>query len=225
VADRNVDDVFAEIISHWDDSDDVASDAAASDAAASDAAASDAVRDAATPAASARDDTAAGRAPASDPPPTESSLTGEAPPAERSGGTDRSGGADRPTRRSADSADSRDSAAEDQAEVPWPVWRGALVPSEEAIERAELAGADDDGHFVPGPLAPLPPTEDLHFWGIVVGLVAGPLLLLWLVIVRPDVSGWWTVAAVALTVGGFALLVLRQPKTRDADDPDNGARL
>lgn len=105
------------------------------------------------------------------------------------------------------------------------MWRGALAPSDEAVERAELAGADDDGHFVPGPLAPLPPTEDLHFWGIVVGLVAGPLLLLWLVIVRPDVSGWWTVAAVALTVGGFALLVLRQPKTRDADDPDNGARL
>lgn len=108
------------------------------------------------------------------------------------------------------------------AEAPWPVWRGTLGPSEPA---EELAEADEDAHFEPGPLAPLPPTEDLHFWGIVVGLVVGPLLLLWLVIFRPDVPSWWAVVAVALTVGGFTLLVLRQPVSRDEDDPDNGARL
>jgi hypothetical protein len=28
-----------------------------------------------------------------------------------------------------------------------------------------------------------------------------------------------------LTVAGFVLLVLRQPHTRDEDDPDNGARV
>ncbi len=84
---------------------------------------------------------------------------------------------------------------------------------------------EDDAHFVPGPTAPLPPHEDLHFWGIVVGLVAGPLLLLWLVIVRPAVSPLWTWLALALCAGGFVLLVLRQPSDRGGDGPDDGARV
>ena len=117
-------------------------------------------------------------------------------------------------------------------ERPFVVWRGA-VPSAPAGDDpsdagpAELAflGEDDDDHFEPGPTAPLPPQEDLQFWGIIVGLVAGPLLLLWLVIFRPDVSEWWTIGALGLTVTGFVLLVLRQPHTRDEDDPDNGARV
>ena len=110
-----------------------------------------------------------------------------------------------------------------------PVWRGATPPPDArgAEDTAEGAGPldDDEDHFEPGPTAPLPPQEDLHFWGIVVGLVAGPLLLLWLVIFRPDVSDWWLLAALGLIVGGFVLLVLRQPHSRDEDDPDNGARV
>ena len=110
-----------------------------------------------------------------------------------------------------------------------PVWRGATPPPDarEADDIVEGAGSsdDDEDHFEPGPTAPLPPQEDLHFWGIVVGLVAGPLLLLWLVIFRPDVSDWWLLAALGLIVGGFVLLVLRQPHSRDDDDPDNGARV
>ena len=110
-----------------------------------------------------------------------------------------------------------------------PVWRGATPPpdageGEGAVEGSELFD-DDEDHFEPGPTAPLPPQEDLHFWGIVVGLVAGPLLLLWLVIFRPDVSDWWLLAALGLIVGGFVLLVLRQPHSRNEDDPDNGARV
>jgi len=122
---------------------------------------------------------------------------------------------------------------------PFVVWRGAeqgpphrdseATPDDASRADApgpdELADLDDEEHFVPGPTAPLPPQEDLSFWGIVVGLVAGPLLLLWLVLFRPDVSGWWTLAALGLTVGGFVLLVLRQPHSRDEDDPDNGARV
>ena len=106
------------------------------------------------------------------------------------------------------------------------MWRGATPPPDAGEEEAR-AGAelDDEDHFEPGPTAPLPPQEDLHFWGIVVGLVAGPLLLLWLVIFRPDVSDWWLLAALGLIVGGFVLLVLRQPHSRDEDDPDNGARV
>jgi hypothetical protein len=114
---------------------------------------------------------------------------------------------------------------------PFVVWRGADPAQDsphgvdDAPAPAELADVDDDEHFVPGPTAPLPPQEDIQFWGIVVGLVAGPLLLLWLVLFRPAVSGWWTLAALGLTVGGFVLLVLRQPHSRDDDSPDNGARV
>jgi hypothetical protein len=113
---------------------------------------------------------------------------------------------------------------------PFVVWRGAdqPPPSVDAPDVAddphELSDGDDE-HFEPGPTAPLPPQEDLQFWGIIVGLVAGPLLLLWLVIFRPAVSDWWTLGALGLTVGGFVLLVLRQPHSRDEDDPDNGARI
>jgi hypothetical protein len=109
-----------------------------------------------------------------------------------------------------------------------PVWRGAMPPPDAGEAEDTVGGAepfDDEDHFEPGPVAPLPPQEDLHFWGIVVGLVAGPLLLLWLVIFRPDVSDWWLLAALGLIVGGFVLLVLRQPHSRDEDDPDNGARV
>jgi hypothetical protein len=113
-----------------------------------------------------------------------------------------------------------------------PVWRGATssaVPGRTdggtGTRDGNDATDDEDEHFHPGPTAPLPPQEDLHFWGIVVGLVAGPLLLLWLVIFRPDVSNWWVLASLGLTVMGFVLLVLRQPKSRDEDDPDDGARV
>jgi hypothetical protein len=114
---------------------------------------------------------------------------------------------------------------------PFVVWRGAepAAPDRNAgddgSDPLELDDLDDEEHFEPGPTAPLPPQEDLQFWGIIAGLVAGPLLLLWLVLFRPAVSGWWTLAAVGLTVMGFVLLVLRQPSSRDEDDPDNGARI
>jgi hypothetical protein len=114
---------------------------------------------------------------------------------------------------------------------PFVVWRGAEIPEAEdpaeapdPVELRDLSDLDDE-HFEPGPTAPLPPQEDLQFWGIIVGLVAGPLVLLWLVLFRPDVSDWWTIGALGLTVMGFVLLVMRQPHARDEDDPDNGARL
>ncbi|MEO5980689.1 MAG: hypothetical protein ABIQ13_00090 [Pedococcus sp.] len=133
---------------------------------------------------------------------------------------------------------------------PFVVWRGAEQGTERGIEQgserqieqgseqgteqgtdeeeaspAELVDLDEEEHFEPGPTAPLPPQEDLQFWGIVVGLVVGPVALLWLVLFRPDVSSWWTLGAVAMTVGGFVLLVMRQPRDRDEHDPDNGARV
>jgi hypothetical protein len=128
----------------------------------------------------------------------------------------------------------RQEPSEPPIERPFVVWRGALPPAGSGDgDGADDAGPselafldeDDDEHFEPGPTAPLPPQEDLQFWSIIVGLVAGPLLLLWLVVFRPDVSGWWTLGALGLTVTGFVLLVLRQPHTGDENDPDNGARV
>ena len=116
---------------------------------------------------------------------------------------------------------------------PFVVWRGAELEPEPSAEEeapeapapAELVEFDEEEHFEPGPTAPLPPQEDVQFWGIVVGLVVGPLVLLWIVLFRPDVSGWWTLGALAMTIGGFVLLVMRQPRDRDENDPDNGARV
>ena len=42
-------------------------------------------------------------------------------------------------------------------------------------------------------------------------------LMLWLAILRPDVSDWWIALSILLIVGGFVLLVLR-----DSDDDDRG---
>ncbi|MDU0315162.1 hypothetical protein RKE38_15800 [Phycicoccus sp. M110.8] len=110
---------------------------------------------------------------------------------------------------------------------PFVVWRG-VEPAEADDpdpDPDELTALDEEEHFEPGPVAPLPPQEDLQFWGIIVGLVAGPLLLLWIVLFDQDMGLWWTLGALGLMVGGFVLLVLRQPHSRDEDDPDNGARV
>ncbi|GGL22643.1 hypothetical protein H9L10_06850 [Phycicoccus endophyticus] len=80
----------------------------------------------------------------------------------------------------------------------------------------------DEEHFEP-PAVQLPPQEDLHFWGAVVGLVAGPLCLLYVALARPFHSTRWFLAGVGLSLLGFVLLVLRQPRHRDEDD--DGARV
>lgn len=83
---------------------------------------------------------------------------------------------------------------------------------------------DEDDHFEPPPVQ-LPPGEDIGYWGALVGLVGGPLLLLWVVLTKPFHGGWWTLGAILMFFGGFALLVLRQPKDRDPFDNDDGARV
>ena len=76
---------------------------------------------------------------------------------------------------------------------------------------------DPEEHFEPGPTAPLP-AGDLQFWGILIGLVGGPLLLLYLVLFNRDGNPLWMLAAVGMSVGGFGLLVQRLPRHRDDDD-------
>ena len=110
--------------------------------------------------------------------------------------------------------------------VPSSAWRAAEPTdpaTQAAAEEAEKALADDE-HFEP-PEVVLPPQEDLHFWGAVIGLVAGPLMLLWVVFARPSHSTRWFIVSVVVSLLGFGLLVLRQPKHRDPTSGDNGARV
>jgi hypothetical protein len=110
--------------------------------------------------------------------------------------------------------------------VPASAWRAAEPAdpvTQAAAEEAEKALAEDE-HFEP-PEVVLPPQEDLHFWGAVIGLVAGPLMLLWVVFARPSHSTRWFIVSVVVSLVGFALLVLRQPKHRDPTSGDNGARV
>lgn len=92
-----------------------------------------------------------------------------------------------------------------------PGWRGYEV-------------ADEEEHFVPPPPRPLP-AGDLSFWAIIVGLLGGPLLLLYLAFFDQGAGSLWVAAGLAMTVGGFGLLVARQPRRRDEDDDDTGAQV
>ena len=84
---------------------------------------------------------------------------------------------------------------------------------------------EDDGTYEPPPPQPLP-AGDLHFWGIVAGLVGGPLWLLYLFLLDRMAKPMWWVLACATTAAGVVLLILRQPHSReDQDDNDDGAVL
>lgn len=106
-----------------------------------------------------------------------------------------------------------------------PVWRGADGPTSDITYTTPVGDAGDDDNaedFVPRPVS-LPPQEDLHFWGIVLSLTVGPLLLIYAVITRPSWSNWWLLAGFGLIFLGFVLLVLRAPTERD--ESDDGIRL
>ena len=85
-------------------------------------------------------------------------------------------------------------------------------------------GVDDgyEEHFEPPAVAPLP-VGDLQFWAIIAGMGGGPLLLLYLVLFNREAGSFWILAAIAMSVGGFALLVSRLPGNQG--DDDDGARL
>lgn len=94
--------------------------------------------------------------------------------------------------------------------LPPPSWRGQVVDDE------------DQEHFEPPPTSPLP-AGDLQFWAIICGMGGGPLLLLYIVFFNRDASSYWILTALAMSIGGFALLVSRLPGHHE--DDDNGARL
>lgn len=81
----------------------------------------------------------------------------------------------------------------------------------------------EDEHFVPAPTEPLP-AGDLHFWGIVLGLTIGPVLVFLSAVLSVVPTTPWGVLGVAATTLGFVLLVLRSPRRRAGDD-GSGARV
>lgn len=99
---------------------------------------------------------------------------------------------------------------------PRPPRRGvpdaAGPPEGMATDFRSYSPPEEDDHFVPPPVPPLP-AGDLHFWAILVGLVGGPLLVVLSAVVPVLDTGWAGLGA-ALTVAGFVLLVLRQPRDR-----------
>ena len=90
------------------------------------------------------------------------------------------------------------------------------------VWRAQEVDEEDEEHFEPLPVTPLP-VGDLQFWAILAGMAGGPLLLIYLVFFKPNAGSSWILTAIALSVGGFALLVTRLPGHHD--DDDDGARL
>lgn len=113
---------------------------------------------------------------------------------------------------------------------PWPINQPPVLPTpgdpqavpELQVWRAHEVEDEHEDHFEPPPVTPLP-VGDLQFWGIIAGMGGGPLLLLYLAFFNRDASGYWILTAIALSVGGFALLVSRMPGHQR--DDDDGSRL
>jgi hypothetical protein len=96
-----------------------------------------------------------------------------------------------------------------------------VIPTPQ-VWRAHEVDDEYEEHFEPPPVAPLP-VGDLQFWAIIAGMTGGPLMLLYLVLFNRDAGSDWILASIALSVVGFALLILRLPRERE--DDDDGARL
>jgi hypothetical protein len=110
-----------------------------------------------------------------------------------------------------DSDPAGDGAPDQPRAVPTPqVWRAYEVDDEY------------EEHFEPPPVAPLP-VGDLQFWGVIAGMGGGPLLLLYLMLFDRGAGSYWILTSIAMSVGGFALLVSRLPSQQE--DGDDGARL
>lgn len=114
----------------------------------------------------------------------------------------------------------------DSTELPAPRARiqGEAAPSETTAglrEAPPFEGADD---FVPPDPEPIDTGDPATV--IMLGcLVLGPLWLLYLLFFdRAAATLWWS-TALALTCAGFVMAVARQPKARDEDDDDDGARV
>ncbi|MFN8076287.1 MAG: hypothetical protein U0Q15_12815 [Kineosporiaceae bacterium] len=96
-----------------------------------------------------------------------------------------------------------------------PIW---ATPSEEEVSEQidRLVEADA---FVPPDPDPLPPGDMVSrlSW---LGVLAGPLFLVFAALFWNGLPQWLLLLAVVAFVGGFATLVARMPQERDEDDDD-----
>lgn len=82
---------------------------------------------------------------------------------------------------------------------------------------------EENDEFVPPRPAP-PSGQDVTFWLALIGIVGGPLWIIYLALATPHTSRLWFVLAIAATLGGFGLMVMRLPARREPeDDDDDGA--
>lgn len=95
-----------------------------------------------------------------------------------------------------------------------------LARIEAEIDRA--VDGPDGGHFVP-PEPPPIPRPDLPHRLAWTGVLLGPVLLVVFALLWRDVPQWVVGALASGIVAGFGYLVWRLPRTRDRDDPDDGA--
>lgn len=100
---------------------------------------------------------------------------------------------------------------------------GPGTPEGMATDHRSYEPPEEEDHFVPPDPPPLP-AGDLHFWAIVVGLIGGPLLVV-LSAVVPVLDRSWAIGGLLLSIAGFVLLVLRQPRYRGPDDGTHGAQV
>lgn len=97
------------------------------------------------------------------------------------------------------------------------------------ISADENRAQDDDKTtgediFVPPDPRPID-ASDPHTVIMIGALIGGPFWLLYLLFFDRQASDLWWAAACGIFIAGFVMAVARQPKARDEDDPDDGARL
>lgn len=97
----------------------------------------------------------------------------------------------------------------------------AINPPPGSGWRVHRPPPEPEEDFVPPAPRPLP--QDPGFWAALIGLVCGPLWLLYLSVIHPSGSRLQIALSIALTVGGFAILVARLPRRGQRDDDDDGA--
>ena len=136
-------------------------------------------------------------------------------PVERDGFTDtdsRGAGWDGTGRRRTDDADA------------WPTGPGPAGPRDSGPRRdIHSGGPGDDDHYLPPLPARHPPLATATRLGWA-GVIAGPLLLVLVVAAGSVLPRWLPLAAVAMLVGGFLVLVSRLHRSpEDTDDEDDGA--
>lgn len=82
---------------------------------------------------------------------------------------------------------------------------------------------DDEGHFVPPEPPPLPETDPATKFAWL-GVLGGPLLLIFAILFQQELTWWVTTLGIGGFLGGFATLVARMRDGSDEDDWDDPGR-